>query len=143
MDGDEFWYAAMREHAVGLSIFIPGHHLASGIQQGASGSYSNLACLNSARAQVWYELVKTDISKALETERRIRQFMSAHVSPFGKQHRYCNAALDKLLATIGDWCQVGTRLRWPYRWIDESEAARLRPVARTMIPELFLAPDAR
>ena len=54
-------------------------------------------------------------------------------------HGYSNAALDKLLAAIGGWGPVGTRLRRPYRWIDEAEAVRLRPMARSMMPELFAA----
>ena len=50
---------------------------------------------------------------------------------------YANPALDKLLAAIGGWADVGTRLRWPYRWIEPDVAARLRPVAQAMLPELF------
>jgi hypothetical protein len=81
----------------------------------------------------------TDLEAALDLERRICRFMDEHVVPFRSQHGYSNAALDKLLAAIGGWGPVGTRLRRPYRWIDESEAARLRPVARSMMPELFPA----
>lgn len=46
-------------------------------------------------------------------------------------------ALDKLLAAVGNWSQVGTRLRWPYRGIGEAEATALQRPARQMIPELF------
>jgi 4-hydroxy-tetrahydrodipicolinate synthase len=38
MDGDERWYADMREQARGLSVFVPGHHLATGMRHGAAGS---------------------------------------------------------------------------------------------------------
>lgn len=78
-----------------------------------------------------------DIEGALDLERRICRFMDQHVVPFRAQHGYSNAALDKLLAAVGGWGPVGTRLRRPYRWIDEAEALRLRPVARSMMPELF------
>jgi hypothetical protein len=32
-----------------------------------------------------------------------------------------------------------TRLRWPYRGVNESEAKRLQPIARRILPELFQA----
>ena len=38
------------------------------------------------------------------------------------------------IVTLAD---VGTRLRWPYRWIEAEVAERLRPIARAMVPELF------
>lgn len=136
-DGDEAWYAAMREHCRELSIFVPGHHLASGFARGAAGSYSNVACLSPGGAQRWFRLMTTDPPRALEIERRIQSFLSQHILPFGKEQGYCNAALDKLLAAIGGWADIGTRLRWPYRFTAQAEADRLRPVARQLIPELF------
>ena len=78
-----------------------------------------------------------DIEGALDLERRICRFMDEHVVPFRTQQGYSNAALDKLLAAIGAWGPVGTRLRRPYRWIPEGEAAHLRPIARSLMPELF------
>ena len=63
--------------------------------------------------------------------------MDDWIVPFRRDHGYSNPALDKLLAAIGGWGPVGTRLRRPYRWIPAEEAARLRPVARDMLPELF------
>ena len=71
-----------------------------------------------------------DIEAALETERRICRFMDEHIVPFRQKFGFSNAALDKLLSAIGNWGPVGTRLRWPYRWIDEHEAVRLRTIAR-------------
>lgn len=137
MDGDAAWYQEMREHAADLSVFVPGHHLADGYRQGAVGSYSNVACLSPAGAQKWYELIKTDINRASEIEAKIRRFIKLHVAPFRTDFGYANAALDKLMAAIGNWCEIGSRLRWPYKWIPESEAKRLRPVAKEMLPELF------
>jgi hypothetical protein len=46
-------------------------------------------------------------------------------------------ALDKLLACVGNWAPLGTRLRWPYTGVAESEIERLRVVARESIPSLF------
>jgi dihydrodipicolinate synthase/N-acetylneuraminate lyase len=137
VDGDAAWYVDMQKHAANLSVFVPGHHLASGIHQGAAGSYSNVACLSPSGAQGWYELMKTDIEAALEIEARLRSFMDEHIAPLQMKYGYSNAALDKLLAAIGGWSDVGTRLRWPYRWILGFEAERLRPIAKQTIPELF------
>ena len=49
------WYKQIREKVQGLSVFIPGHNLASGILSGAHGAYSNIACLNPFAAQKWYD----------------------------------------------------------------------------------------
>ena len=40
-------------------------------------------------------------------------------------------------ARSADVRTVGTRVRWPYRWIPQAEADRLRPVARDLLPELL------
>jgi hypothetical protein len=82
--------------------------------------------------------MREDIGKALEIERRICSFMDEHIVPFRQKGGYSNAALDKLLSAVGGWGPVGTRLRWPYRWIDETEATRLRAIARQELPELFV-----
>lgn len=136
-DGDEAWYAAMQQHAGRLSIFVPGHHLATGISRGAHGAYSNVACLHPKAAQRWCDQIKSDLPGALELEGRLRQFMDRHIAPFIRQQRYCPAACDRLLALIGGWADAGSRMRWPYRSIPVSEADRLRPIARTLLPEFF------
>ena len=137
-DGDAAWYGQAREHLQGLSIFVPGHHLATGVKERvAAGAFSNVACLSPTGAQRWTDRMAQDIDACLDVERRLRGFIDAHIAPFGREQRYSNAALDKLLAAIGGWARVGTRLRRPYRFIDESEAARLRPIAQAAIPELF------
>ncbi|MFE0752470.1 dihydrodipicolinate synthase family protein [Inquilinus sp. NPDC058860] len=140
-DGDAAWYAAAKQHLSGTALFVPGHHLATGMKHGvAAGAFSNVACLSPSGAQAWTDRMAGDIEGALDLERRICRFMDQHVVPFRSLHGYSNAALDKLLAAIGGWGPVGTRLRRPYRWIDDAEAQRLRPVARSMMPELFPAP---
>lgn len=136
--GDAAWYAAMKQHCTDISIFVPGHHLATGFSRGAAGAYSNVACLHPVGGQLWYHLMTRDLEKALAWERRIQHFMADHIAPFITKQRYANQAADKLLAAVGGWANVGTRLRWPYRWISEAEAARLRPIAQDLIPEIFL-----
>lgn len=129
-DGDSDWYAEARIHLPGVSLFVPGHHLATGVKEGvAAGSFSNVACLSPRGAQRWTQLMNEDIGKALEIEQRICRFMDEHIIPFRQKAGYSNAALDKLLAAIGNWGPVGTRLRFPYRWIAEGEAQRLHEVA--------------
>ncbi|MBX3539753.1 MAG: dihydrodipicolinate synthase family protein [Chelatococcus sp.] len=138
-DGDAAWYASAREHLGGISLFVPGHHLATGMREGvAAGAFSNVACLNPRGAQRWTDLMATDIASCLDLEARLQAFIDTHVWPFRRDHGYSNAALDKLLADIGDWAPVGTRLRRPYRFIDAGEARRLRPIARQAVPELFI-----
>ena len=135
--GDAGWYAHMREHMQGLAVFVPGHMLATGIQHGAHGSYSNVACIHPGVAQRWYEQMLTDLPGALALEARIQTFMETHIHPYIVEQGYSNQAVDKLLVMIGGWGDLGTRLRWPYRWIPASEADRLRPTARHLLPEFF------
>lgn len=135
-DGDAAWYAEVRAHCQEVAVFVPGHHLATGVANGAAGAYSNVACLSPAGAQRWYDQMLVDLAAALELEQRIRHFMDTEIAPFIARDGYANPALDKLLAAIGGWADVGTRLRWPYRWIEPDVAARLRPVAQSMLPEL-------
>ena len=135
--GDASWYAEMRPLLRRLSVFVPGHFLASGYAQGAAGSYSNVACLSPRGARRWFELMHADPVEALARERRIQAFFKTHIIPFLAEQRYTNSAVDKLLAAIGGWAKVGTRLRWPYRWIDETEALRLREIAFRELPELM------
>ncbi|TCR65582.1 dihydrodipicolinate synthase family protein [Bosea sp. BK604] len=140
-DGDADWYAQARAHLDDWALYLPGHHLATGVQAGvAAGAFSNVACLNPRGAQSWTDMMRTDLAGAREIERRICAFMDEHILPFRRDQGYSNAALDKLLAAIGDWAPVGPRLRRPYRWIDGAEAERLRPIARRMMPEIM---DAR
>ncbi len=135
--GDDAWYESMREHVPGLSVFVPGHLLASGVQRGASGAYSNVACLNPAAAQRWTDQMQTDMPAALEVEQRLRRFMELHIVPFITEQGYCNAACDRFMALVGGWADVGSRMRWPYRSIPATEADRIRPAAEALIPEFI------
>ncbi|WP_283193451.1 dihydrodipicolinate synthase family protein [Rhizobium sp. AN80A] len=139
-DGNADWYTEARAHLGQYSLFIPGHHLATGVKEGvAAGAFSNVACLSPKGAQMWTELMKTDIDSALDIEQRICAFMDRHIVPFRRDQGYSNAALDKLLTVIGAWAPVSSRLRWPYRSIDMDRAASLRDVVIGMVPELFVS----
>ncbi len=131
------WYGEFRVNAPDLSLFVPGHELATGYTLGADGSYSNVACLSPDGAQRWFDLIETDIETALELEERIQVFLHEYIQHFIQELDYSNQAVDKLLAAIGDWAPIGTRLRWPYSWILPKEAEWLRPVAKQSLPEFF------
>ncbi|MEV4111492.1 hypothetical protein [Nonomuraea sp. NPDC049695] len=134
--GDARWYAELRRHAAGLAVFVAGHSLATGWRHGAAGSYSNIAALSPAGAMAWQRMIVARPDAALDGERRIHEFFAAHVHRL--QHSgYANPALDKFLAHLGGWADIGTRVRWPYESVDASLAVRLRPLARAQLPELF------
>jgi dihydrodipicolinate synthase/N-acetylneuraminate lyase len=137
--GDAGWYLAMRPVTARLAVFVAGHTLASGLAQGAAGSYSNVACLSPAGAVAWYAMMRSDPARAADVEGRLQAFLDRHITPL-QQRGYSNAALDKAMAHIGGWAGIGTRVRWPYRGVPEAEAAALRPVARTAVPELVPDP---
>jgi dihydrodipicolinate synthase/N-acetylneuraminate lyase len=137
-DGDAGWYAEARAALGDLGIYVPGHHLATGIAEGvAAGAFSNVACLSPAGAQRWTDGMRTDTGEALALEAKIRAFLDTNIRPFGADEGYSNAALDKLLAAIGGWAEVGTRLRRPYRWIDAERVPALAALARRDLPDLF------
>lgn len=135
--GDADWYTQMEPVLRRISVFVQGHALASGYARGAAGSYSNVACLSPRGAQRWFALMKSHPALAAEWEQRIQGFIHRHIRPYITELNYSNTAVDKLLASIGGWAQIGTRVRWPYRWIPEREAERLRPIARAELPELM------
>jgi dihydrodipicolinate synthase/N-acetylneuraminate lyase len=136
-DGVEGWYKAMEPVAQKLSVFVPGHHLATGFSYGVGkGAYSNVACLSPKGSQRWWGQMQTDLDGAMHLEGRLRQFMNTCILPF-KDH-YQNVALDKLLAAVGGWSRMGTRVRWPYRWIDADQVAVIRREALAMVPELMV-----
>ena len=135
--GNKRWFQEMRLHASDLSVFLPGHFLATGVQEKlASGSYSNVACISPKGAQWWWQLMQTDLANALEIQKRILQFFDECIVPY-KNAGYSNPALDKFLAAVGGWSDIGTRLRWPYKWINEKDVAGARKKARLILPEFF------
>lgn len=135
--GDANWYAAMKEANPDLSLFVPGHTLATGIASGAHGAYSNIACLNPRVAQAWYQQMLTDLPGALALEKRILHFISGHIIPYMTVSKFSSAAIDKFLAAIGGWARVGTRVRWPYKSIGEDEVMKARKICSEILPEFF------
>lgn len=133
--GDDAWYAAMRTKLAQLSVFVPGHLLASGVQRGAHGAYSNVACLHPGAAQRWWRQIETDLDAALELEQRLRAFMTRHIEPFIRDQGYANYACDRLLARVGGWADLGSKVRWPYRSIPDTEVPKLRAVVDRLLPE--------
>jgi dihydrodipicolinate synthase/N-acetylneuraminate lyase len=133
--GDDAWFSRMTRE-LGLAVFVAGHTLASGVARGAAGSYSNVACLNPAGAVRWYEQMLTDPPAALDLEQRLQRFFADHITPLARQG-YCDPALDKTLAAIGDWAPVGTRVRWPHRFVPADVVPALRDAARQAVPELL------
>jgi dihydrodipicolinate synthase/N-acetylneuraminate lyase len=134
---EQSWFDAMKVHGEGLSVFIQGHRLATGIKERvAAGSYSNIACLNPLGAVAWYHLMQENIQEALVVEKRIADFFENCIFPFAKAG-YSDPALDKLLAFAGGWSSMSTRIRFPYKWVDEEDALKVRQQAKKMLPELI------
>ncbi len=136
--GDASWYAAMAPVMKRVSVFIPGHTLATGLSHGAHGAYSNVACLSPRGAQRWYELCQKDAAAGLAQEARIRYFWSAQIAPLISERKLCNMAADKAAATAGGWLPGFTpKLRWPYSGLPLSDALTIGQLARQDVPELF------
>ncbi len=135
-DGDDLWYENMRKYLANISVFIPGHHLATGLQQGALGSYSNVACLNPFMAQKWYQQALSNPTEALKLQARICQFMDEYMVPLINQG-YPNYAIDKLMAAMGNWGPVSSRIRMPYKSVPDHLVGDLRKAANHIIPEFI------
>jgi len=136
--GDASWFAEMRSLDIDTSVFVPGHLLATGVRERvASGAYSNVACFSPRGSQAWWRMMSVDLDQALGVQERILQFFATCIVPF-KNAGYSNPALDKFLAAVGGWGNVGTRLRWPYKWIDVKEVVAAREVAMKLLPDFFL-----
>lgn len=131
------WYKQVREKVQGVSVFIPGHNLATGILSGGHGAYSNVACLNPFAAQKWYEQIAVNPEAALEQEERIHLFMDRLITPFIVNDHFPNHACDRFMALVGQWADVGSLLRWPYRSIPEEYTKKVRDEGRHIIPEFF------
>jgi len=139
--GDDAWYAAMEPVLERLSVFIPGHHHASGALRGAHGSYSNMACLGPAAAVRWGRLTRSDPDAALRTEARIATFMAEVIAPI-LAAGHPGYAVDKAMAAAGGWTAITPRLLWPCEGLGAADVARIATAARRHIPE-FVGADVR
>ena len=136
--GDADWYDAMRPVLEKISVFIPGHTLATGLSRGAHGAYSNVACLSPQGAQAWYNLCLRDLPRALALEERIARFIYDEVVPLVTIQKLPNMAADKAMAVAGGWLSGLTPfMRWPYESVTVAETARIGAAARSALPELF------
>lgn len=136
--GNGQWYREMAEINVPFSVFIPGHHLATGILHGAQGAYSNVACLNPGFAQQWYNTIANKTGDPFELQARIQEFMDNCIVPYIRDKGYSNQAVDKFMAAVGGWTPISTRLRWPYKWIPEAEVLPVREKCAKLLPEVFM-----
>jgi 4-hydroxy-tetrahydrodipicolinate synthase len=137
--GDDTWYQAMQPVMAKISVFIPGHHLASGLARGAHGAYSNVACLSPAGAQRWYDLSRADPAAGARMEIRIRAFWEGNIAPLITKHQLSNMAADKAAAAAGGWLPgFFPRLRWPYRGATAEMVAHIAWIARAELPEFFV-----
>ncbi len=129
--GDAAWYADMAPALKRISVFIPGHFYASGVRQGAHGSYSNMACLSPKAAVDWAQMSD---AAAAEMEDRIATFNAEAIAPIiarGHPGFVC----DKAMATAGGWAKMNPRMMWPYTGATDEDILLIRSAAKRHIPE--------
>ncbi len=130
-------YDAARSLNQQLSVFIPGHHMATGIIQGiGAGSYSNVACINPNAARYWYNTIVANDTCGFAIERSIQLFFNQEIIPLASQG-YSDPALDKLLAAIGGKVPGNAMLRWPYQSFESHQVIAIREVGKRMLPLFF------
>ncbi|WP_048646974.1 dihydrodipicolinate synthase family protein [Nitratireductor soli] len=134
--GDADWYASMRPVMERLSVFIPGHHYASGTRQGAHGSYSNMSCLNPGAAVAWARQARDNPDAALVLEERIASFMSRAIAPL-LQAGIPGFVIDKAMAVAGGWAPLGARMMWPVEQVPAPQIASIRAAMAETLPEFL------
>ncbi|MEZ8694202.1 dihydrodipicolinate synthase family protein [Vibrio splendidus] len=117
------------------SIFVAGHFLATDAYKGAKGAYSNVCCLGPKAAQQWTNDCLALKPEALELEKRIQEFMDTEIAPYITEAGYSNAAVDKLMAAMGDWNTLSTEMRFPYPSIPTTDVAKKVRSRDQTIPE--------
>ena len=138
LGGDAAWYAEMKLVLEKISVFVAGHRMASGCQQGARGCYSNVACLSPVGAQRWYEQIWTDPEGALALEAKLVNFWMTQAGRLKEERGVSGTAIDKMMACAGGWLPgMSARLRWPYQFVDDETSAQVGRAAREQLPELF------
>ena len=141
--GNAQWYQDMNDLPVPFSVFVPGHHLATGVSLGAHGAYSNVACLNPRFAQRWSDSIRGGDDRSFELQERVQRFMNEYIVPYIRNKAYSNQAVDKFMAAVGGWTAISPRLRWPYRWIPEEDILPVREKCRELLPEVFSCMDLK
>lgn len=133
-DGDEQWYENMSGILAATSVFVPGHHIVTGLSGGASGSYSNVACLCPQKSQHLFELALQDPDGALKLEQDIQAYMSAHIQPLISEKGHANFTIDKFMAVIGNYSSISARVRVPYRAVNDCDVQWYREELKRMAP---------
>lgn len=133
-DGDERWYKNMKEILAATSVFVPGHHIVTGLSGGASGSYSNVACLCPRKSQQLFELALQDMDGALMLEQDIRAYMSQLIHPLISEKGHANFAIDKFMAVIGSYNSITSRVRVPYRPVTGCDVRWYREELKRIAP---------
>lgn len=116
------------------SIFVAGHFLATDAYVGAKGAYSNVCCLGPKATQTWTQQCLMLDPQALETEQRIQQFMNEEIAPFILEEGYCNAAVDKFMATMGTWSGITPTMRFPFESVPAECLKKARQAQKALIP---------
>jgi len=130
-------YEAARALHQQLAVFVPGHHLATGLIEGfAAGSYSNMACINPAAACRWYNTILDNPEEGLRMQWAIHRFFDKVIIPLVEEG-YSDPALDKLLAAAGGNVPGNPTLRWPHRGFDATQIAYVRQEGAALLPEFF------
>ncbi len=117
------------------SVFVAGHYLATDAHKGAKGAYSNVCCLNPIATQKWTEECLRLEPSALELEARIQQYMAQEIAPYIANEGYCNAAVDKFMATLGGWADMESTMRFPFASIPARDIAKKLKVMAELLPE--------
>lgn len=112
------------------AVFVAGHRLDRERRLGASGAYSNIACLSPRGALRWYAHPDPELDS------RVQEFFRVAIRP-AQARGYCVTAIDKLLAAVGGWSVAGTRVRWPHESVPDDLAVTVRAEAQRLIPELL------
>ncbi len=59
------------------------------------------------------------------------------IIPYIRDKGYSNQAVDKFMAAVGGWTEISTRLRWPYKWIPETDILPVRLRCAELLPGVF------
>ena len=121
--------------ATKASVFVAGHFLATDAYKGAQGAYSNVCCLNPKATQKWTAECLTLTPSALELEKRIQQYMAQEMAPYITDEGYCNAAVDKFMAAVGQWSDIEPTMRFPFASIPKSDMLHKQIVRDELLPE--------
>jgi dihydrodipicolinate synthase/N-acetylneuraminate lyase len=135
-DGDPEWYADMAPLMSRVSVFVPGHHVATGLSRGARGAYSNMACFHPSAATAWAARSVDDPDWGIAVERRIAAFMRMAIEPM-QARGYGPVTLDKALAAAGGRVGDVGGPRWPHTAASPREIDTIRRAALQLLPSWF------